>query len=291
MINRYRLASTTFDREKEEDKVEPQKIYFLSVEGNATEKEYFEGISANRKKLGINSKVDVEVLKRGSKDTNCAPQQVIELLEEYIRLRNLGKENLIQDIPNEFINKYGNDFILKYLNNPNDIPKKKKNAFVTDLMKIGYDINYRRYLQKYDKDLDEFCILIDRDIQTHSETNMIECIQYCKDKARNYKCYIVNPCFEFWLLLHLSDVKEEYKERLDIIQKNPKVTDKHTFNSKEVSEKMHHGKSGINFKKNYLMHIDDAIERAKQFANDEEELVTNIGCNIWKLIEEMKKYK
>ena len=37
MKNRYRLSSNAFEREDEEDKVEPQKIFFLSVEGNDTE--------------------------------------------------------------------------------------------------------------------------------------------------------------------------------------------------------------------------------------------------------------
>lgn len=289
MNNKYRLVSTTFDREKDEDKVQPQKIYFLSVEGNATEKEYFEGVSANRKQLGINAKVDVEVLKRGGKDTNSAPKHVIELLEEYIRLRELGKEELISEIPKDLVSKYGDDFILKYLNNPDDIQRKQRNAFVTDLMKIGYDIKYRKYLQKYDSNLDEFGILIDRDLHTHSEINMSDCIRYCKEK--NYRCYIVNPCFEFWLLLHLSDVREEYKDNLDNIKQNPKLTGRHTFVSNEVSNKAHHGKSCINFKGNYMMNIDIAIERAKQFANDEDELVTNIGCNIWKLIVRMKEFQ
>lgn len=124
MYNKYRLSATVFDREKEEDKIEPQKIYFLSVEGNNTEKEYFEGISANRRQLGINTKVDVEVLKRSRNDTNSAPQQVIELLEEYIRLRYLGQEKLIEEIPDDFIEKYGIDFINSYLSDSNEISKK-----------------------------------------------------------------------------------------------------------------------------------------------------------------------
>lgn len=90
MKNKYRLSSNAFERESEEDKVKPKKIFFLSVEGNATEKEYFEGISANRRQLGINAVVDVQVLNRRSKDTNSAPQQVVELLEEYLRLRECG---------------------------------------------------------------------------------------------------------------------------------------------------------------------------------------------------------
>ena len=45
MKNKYRLSSNAFEREEETDKVEPQKVFFLSVEGNATEKEYFELLS------------------------------------------------------------------------------------------------------------------------------------------------------------------------------------------------------------------------------------------------------
>ncbi len=289
MKNRFRLSSNAFEREDENDKVEPQKIFFLSVEGNATEKEYFEGISANRHKLGINAVVDVQVLSRRRKDNKSAPQQVIELLEEYLRLRENGKESIIKDIPDLFVEKYGVDFIKSYLEDENRITKSQKNEFLTDLLKIGYDLNYRKYLQKYNNELDEFGILIDRDFQTHSELNMMECIKYCKEK--NYSCYISNPCFEFWLLLHLSDVKKEYANEMLKISENKKVSDSHTFVSKEVSLKAHHGKSGINFKKNYLPNIDVAIARAKEFSSDEYELIDNVGCNIWKLIEKMKKYE
>ena len=93
MKNKYRLSSDAFEREAEEEKIQPQKIFFLSVEGNATEKEYLEGISAYRAQLGIHAIVDVQVLGRKRKDTNSAPQQVIELLEEYLQLRESGKES------------------------------------------------------------------------------------------------------------------------------------------------------------------------------------------------------
>lgn len=213
------------------------------MEGNATEKEYFEAISANRKALGINAIVDIEVLNRRRKDTNSAPEHVVELLEEYLRLREYGRESLVNDIPNNFVEKYGIDFIQNYLQGEEEISRKQKNEFVTDLLKIGY------------------------------------------------ACYIANPCFEFWLLLHLSDVKKEYRDRMLELKENRKVSDKHTFVSKEVSEKAHHGKSGINFRKNYMPYIDVAISRAKEFASTEDELVDNIGCNVWKLVETLKNYK
>lgn len=288
MRNRYRLMSAVYDREEEDQKILPEKRIFLSVEGNTTEKEYFDGVSKNRDRIGINAKIDVEVLRRGRKDTNSAPQQVLELLEEYVRLREQNEDDLLKEISSQFKEKYSVDFIKQYLEDPAQISKKERNLFVTELKKIGYDINYRKYLRKYNNELDEFAVLIDRDMQTHAETDMADCIAYCKENG--YGCYIANPCFEFWLLLHLVDVRDEYCEQLDEIKQNKKVSAHHTFVSKEVSRLAHHGKSGIRFETLYMPNIDRAILQAKQFASAEEDLVHNIGCNLWKLIEELKLY-
>lgn len=287
MKNSYRLSNGAFGRETEDEKVKPQKIIFLSAEGNETEREYFDGISSHRKALGINGLINVHVLRRRSKDTNSAPRQVIELLEEYLALRN-SNEEIIDDIPGDIVSKYGEDFVRHYLDNDGSLTKAEINRFTTDLFKMGYDIHYRQYLKSHNNGEDEFAILIDRDAQTHSKSNMLECIQYCKEK--HYTFYVVNPCFEFWLLLHLCDVKQEYSERLNDIKENKKVSSKHTFVSKELSSKAHHGKDNIHFKQNYLPYVNKAIERAKEFACNEDELIDNIGTNVWKLIERLKSF-
>lgn len=288
MHNKFRLMSAAYDREEESQKEFLEKRIFLSVEGNETEKSYFDGVSKNRARIGINGKIDVEVLGRGRKDTNSAPRQVIELLEEYIRLREQNENDILKELTDQFKETYSPDFIKQYLEDPEKIPKKQRNMFVTELKKIGYDINYRKYLKKYNRELDEFAILIDRDKETHSEVNLSECINHCKDKG--YKCYIVNPCFEFWLLMHLADIEKEFAGKLDKIKENKLLTDKHTFVSKEVSDRVHHGKKHINFVKNYMPYIDKAVEQAKKFPGDEKELIDNIGCNLWKLMEELKMY-
>lgn len=288
MYNRYRLTSTVYDREDEAQKIIPEKRVFLSVEGNVTEKEYFDGLSKNRVKIGINAKVDVEVLRRGKKDTNSAPQQVIELLEEYVRLREQNEDDILQEVSEQFKEQFSLDFIKQFLETPDKLPKKQRNLFATELKKIGYDINYRKYLKKYNNERDEFAVLLDRDMQTHSESNMSDCIKYCRDNG--YKCYIANPCFEFWLLMHLADIEAEFGDQLDKIKENKKVSEQHTFVSREVSNRAHHGKSGINFARRYLPYMDKAIIQAKKFPDDEYELVDSIGCNLWRLIEELKNY-
>lgn len=74
MQNKYRLRANQDDRETEDEKIRPYRIYYIAVEGNATEKEYFEGLSAYRENLGIHGIVSVEVLQRSSKDGHSAAQ-------------------------------------------------------------------------------------------------------------------------------------------------------------------------------------------------------------------------
>lgn len=285
MVNKYRLSSKSYDRETPNEQITPKKIYFISVEGVATEVEYLQGLSDYRTELGINALVNIEVLRRKTKDGYSAPEQVIELLEEYLSLREAGN-NIFSDIPDEIKNNFSPDFIQLYIETPESISPKERNRFELALRKTGYDLAYRKYLSKYTSNLDEFCILIDRDAGSHSSEDMNFILQYCKEK--NYRCFITNPCFEFWLLLHFSDVYEEYSDQLDLIRENKKVSNAHTFVSNELSVKAHHGKKGIAFKEKYLPHIEEAIIRASKFASDNEALITDIGCNIWILIKEMQ---
>lgn len=287
MVNKYRLSSKSYDRETPNEQITPRKIYFISVEGVATEVEYLQGLSDYRTELGINALVNIEVLRRKTKDGYSAPEQVIELLEEYLSLREAGN-NIFSDIPDEIKNNFSPDFIQLYIETPGSISPKERNRFELALRKTGYDLAYRKYLSKYTSNFDEFCILIDRDAGSHSSEDMNFILQYCKEKK--YRCFITNPCFEFWLLLHFSDVYEEYSDQLDLIRENKKVSNAHTFVSNELSVKAHHGKKGIAFKEKYLPHIEEAIIRASKFASDNEALITDIGCNIWILIKEMQSF-
>ena len=96
MNNQYRLSFEAFDRETETERVQPYKIFFLSVEGNKSEVEYFTELSKYRETLGISAGIDVEVLRRDATDTNSDPQKVIELLEEYLRVKSLGMDKILE---------------------------------------------------------------------------------------------------------------------------------------------------------------------------------------------------
>jgi hypothetical protein len=59
---------------------------------------------------------------------------------------------------------------------------------------------------------DELWLVLDRDRQNFKIKNLAEIVQKCKQK--NYELAITNPCFEFWLLLHLADFRDYKVENL-----------------------------------------------------------------------------
>lgn len=85
-------------------------------------------------------------------------------------------------------------------------------------MEEHLDLLYLDFLSKYQGKDDAFGVVIDRDCGSHSLEQMTNVQEKCK--AKNYLCYITNPCIEFWQLLHVSDVATEYAESLNDILEN-----------------------------------------------------------------------
>lgn len=68
-----------------ENSIEPKSVVFLPTEGTKTEVHYFNFVEKYREQLGIDAIVHIEILKRY--DTNSDPENVLELLEEYVQFR------------------------------------------------------------------------------------------------------------------------------------------------------------------------------------------------------------
>ena len=277
---KYRLNSSAYDRKTET--ISPIKFIYLSVEGNLTEKEYFHEISKFREEIGINARIDVHVLGRANKDTKSDPKYVIELLEEFINTRKNPEENLVK----ELIEIFDRDAITKYIEERENLEDKQVKEISKHLELINYDLEYRLFLNKYSNDIDEFGIVIDRDKKSHTKEKMSEVINHCIKNG--YLCYISNPCFEFWLLMHLIDFDIEDQEYLGQIYENAKKSNKHTFVSYELSRYANHGKSKIKFEKNYLYNIDKAIKQSKKFELQPIGLIESIGSNIGDLIQKLR---
>jgi len=68
------------------------------------------------------------------------------------------------------------------------------------------------------KSPDELWMIIDRD----EWTNIDEISTLCKNEG-NFYLALSNPCFEFWVLLHVKDISEYDEEALKAIFENKKI--------------------------------------------------------------------
>lgn len=101
---------------------------------------------------------------------------------------------------------------------------------------------------------------------------------------------VTNPCFDIWLLLHVPDA---YAQHIQGDEKqilcNSKISNKHTYTSKKVSDIL-----GFNTKGNFrcesvLKNIDNAIKEERQICEDEKTMLDKIGCNMGVFITELRK--
>lgn len=104
-IPRRLNSGNRFERSKNRD---VKRVVFLSVEGNVTEPQYFGYVKAFQKELGIKSVVELHVLQR--QDTSSSPFKVLELLENYLEIRNnsnffLKSTSLISKITQKSLSK------------------------------------------------------------------------------------------------------------------------------------------------------------------------------------------
>lgn len=279
-VSKFRLSSSAFERTDDINKVLPKKMIFLSIEGDETERTYFKHLNEF---LDL-SLIQIEVLRHKRGDGYSDPEHVIELLDEYLNVRNgeLVPDSLMETL----IKKYTYEDLQKYLSKDITLDASLRKTLKTELLKIGIDLEYRRYLQSFDKETDYFAIVLDRDCGNHDRHLLEECIQLCAKK--NYGCFITNPCFEFWLLLHLCDVAKEFttKEQEELLI-NTVVSNQHTKTSFEVSKRAHHKKtiSAVKFKQYYYPNIKLAIQRSEIFATEFPELLERLGSNLSELFQ------
>lgn len=261
-----------------------KRVVFLSVEGEATERRYFEFVRESRETLGIKSVVEIHVLRRG--DSSSSPEKVVELLENYLEVRN--NNDFLAEVDKLELKHYDKEFIHKYLEAPDTIDVKEKRQFEGFLKEEQLDLTYLLFLNKFkgsdNGENDVFGIVIDRDAGNHSPENMARIFDECDEKG--YRCFLTNPRFEFWLLLHVADVKSEYPDELEkMLDFNDETVDKHllekTGGGKKIQRKT--------FDTYFLPNIDTAIERANGLCTSRNELLDQLGSTLGELFELLRE--
>lgn len=261
-----------------------KRVVFLSVEGEVTERRYFEFVRESRETLGIKSVVEIHVLRRG--DSSSSPEKVVELLENYLEVRN--NNDFLAEVDKLELKHYDKEFIHKYLEASDTIDAKEKRQFEGFLKEEQLDLTYLLFLNKFkgsdNGENDVFGIVIDRDAGNHSPENMARIFDECDEKG--YRCFLTNPRFEFWLLLHVADVKSEYPDELEkMLDFNDETVDKHllekTGGGKKIQRKT--------FDTYFLPNIDTAIERANGLCTSRNKLLDQLGSTLGELFELLRE--
>lgn len=123
-------------------------------------------------------------------------------------------------------------------------------------------------------------IVIDLDHKPAEEIERI--IGLCKNRQYEYQFFLSNPCFEFFLLLHLCDDIEQECD-LMLIKNNPRING-NTYIGRLLSD-LTHAKKDVPFDRIYLDNIDKAMINSQRFEMNINRLVVDIGTNLCLLFE------
>lgn len=130
---------------------------------------------------------------------------------------------------------------------------------------------------------DELWMIIDRD----RWPNIQQIFTFCQDEG-NFYLALSNPCFEFWLLLHLKDIKDFTENELKLIFRNRKVSSKKTYLKQLIGKLLPDGYNESKIKpERFLPAVDDAIYRAKTLDDISEDYPTKLGSHVYKLVDKL----
>ena len=293
------------------------KKYFLVFEGNRTEGIYFNAINELKDKIGINPLIEIISIERTYTEEGWSnPKKILEqllkdleeiengkfsyktlvdkIMEIIVEDKNFSlkiskKSNLkevIEDIENEIeslentVKNIEEDCITLL----SIITKKVflvKEEIANILEKVLENIGNQQIT--YSEDIDKMCLIVDRDKKSFKEEQYNYVKEECKRK--NFKFYVTNPCFEFWLLLHFDEVHSINREKL---LENKRASSKVRYVESELKKYFPYNKNKYNAEL-LIEKIDLAIENEKRFCEDIEELKDKLGSNIGLLIKELKE--
>src|SRR5690606_11341202 len=135
------------------------------------------------------------------------------------------------------------------------------------------------------KDTDELWMIIDTD----RWKNIPDIISECK-KQSNMFVAVSNPCFEFWLLLHIKDIADYDENELALILNNAKVSNKNNYVDSKITEILGSYNKSNPKPELFLTTIDFAIEQAKKLDTNEDEFPQKLGSHVYKVVEKLKKH-
>lgn len=277
----YCLSGGTFDREA--GTRDTKRLFFLSVEGASTEPSYFRQLDAHLKGLGCG---DAAIVVLGRFDAGrSAPEDVYSLLEECRQLRE--DEHWLPETARERLQQqFSSDELSRLLDGGKEMPRRRRQQFKELLLRMGLNLDYRKYIKAQPSEKDRFVVVLDRDRHNHTKKCLQGIVAKCRKNA--FLCCLTNPCFEFWLLLHLMDA-DALSSIEESLLENKKGPGPHSYVGKLVSDIAHHKKkiSPGKFKAFYKAKLQKARTAATHFATQNQDVLDKVGTTIPDLMDEL----
>ena len=200
---------------------EPRRIFIIFTEGVETEQRYFEELSKSEK---VKKNIQIKVLNRWKEHSGRSNQfQVVDDIREFIFQAtkiNEKDKSRFESYFKQIVDGCTNKTLLNIANRINKLIQK-----YPDLISEKEDIQNQLYalatITTYDSTYDKICIIIDRDVNSFSEEQYRNAIKLSEEN--NFILGVSNPCFEFFLLMHIYDMSDFSKD--DILE-NKKEQDK-----------------------------------------------------------------
>lgn len=131
---------------------------------------------------------------------------------------------------------------------------------------------------------DELWMIIDTDRWKNIEEMILEC-----EKQKNMFVAVSNPCFEFWLLLHIKDISEYSSEEMQLILQNRKVSLNRNYVDTKIVEILGSYNKSNPKPELYIPTIESAIIQAKKLNLSDENYPKSLGSFVYKIVEKLKK--
>lgn len=288
---KFRLSQDAFNR-PEDNSIDAKRIIFISTEGTETEPNYFGFLDAYIRKNHRECPYAIHVLGH-NRDTKSSPEQVLALLEECRSIRN--DEVVFRNIAKQSSRILKEDQVRVFFSDPDRLSKKKRDEIHSAITKLGINIDYYRYLRtigsRNNQNGDVFAVVIDRDPQaqeSRTKKDLSTILSACQ--KRNIEFCLSNPCFELWLILHF-DYRLTAKTR-EQLRVNDCTSKDHTFTSRLLSRLAGHKKkiNETKFLRLYLPKTKKALNKAKNLATSETDVLDKIGTRVPIIIERFADY-
>lgn len=267
---------------------EPRRIFIIFTEGVETEQRYFEELSKSEK---VKKNIQIKVLNRWKEHSGRSNQfQVVDDIREFIFQAtkiNEKDKSRFESYFKQIVDGCTNKALLNIANRINKLIQK-----YPDLISEKEDIQNQLYalatITTYDSTYDKICIIIDRDVNSFSEEQYQNAIKLSEEN--NFILGISNPCFEFFLLMHIYDMSDFSKD--DILE-NKKEQDKTLM--ERTLDKLMKGGIGTSFKKQsydvkyFIENIDKGIENSKSYQFENDKLINEVGTSVFTILDEILK--